>query len=198
MTQNAGTTQKIKSIDRCWIYYYIPSFDFAEFPKILKKRFGGLKKFIASHPDRFCCGDNHSFNPVVFVTGENSARPIGAPATGPASSLNSSQEAALAALTSAVKDLPLDVIRDALSQSTTAPSASFPPFPRSITPVSQNIFRISDQYQQHQHNLFRQVDASLHLPHPPNPAPSQPVLNHFTYPSADRLSNYGMPQSSFP
>lgn len=36
----------------------------------MKKRFGGLKKFIFSHPEFFSREDNHNFNPVVFVVGQ--------------------------------------------------------------------------------------------------------------------------------
>lgn len=38
-----------------------------EFPKVLKKAFSGLKKFISSYPNLFKFGDNHNFNPLVYV-----------------------------------------------------------------------------------------------------------------------------------
>mmetsp|Transcript_30177 Transcript_30177/g.41520 ORF Transcript_30177/g.41520 Transcript_30177/m.41520 type:complete len:475 (-) Transcript_30177:384-1808(-) len=37
-----------------------------DFPKLLKKGFSGLKKFIIAHPKLFRFGDNHNFNPVVY------------------------------------------------------------------------------------------------------------------------------------
>jgi len=37
-----------------------------DFPKLLKKSFYGLKKFITAHPNLFRFGDNHNFNPVVY------------------------------------------------------------------------------------------------------------------------------------
>ena len=40
---------------------------FVDFPKLLKKGFSGLKKFISNHPDLFRFGDNHNFNPVVYL-----------------------------------------------------------------------------------------------------------------------------------
>lgn len=51
------------------------SFIYSDFPKLLKKRFGGLKKFIFSHPEFFSREDNHNFNPVVFVVGQGSTFP---------------------------------------------------------------------------------------------------------------------------
>jgi hypothetical protein len=38
------------------------------FLKLFKKRFGGLKKFILTHPNHFDCGgEEHNFNPMVSV-----------------------------------------------------------------------------------------------------------------------------------
>lgn len=46
---------------------------------MLKKRFGGLKKFVSSHPDRFRFGDNHEYNPFIYAVGPRSAlaAPVG-------------------------------------------------------------------------------------------------------------------------
>lgn len=52
------------------------SFIYSDFPKLLKKRFGGLKKFIFSHSEFFSREDNHNFNPVVFVVGQGSTFPL--------------------------------------------------------------------------------------------------------------------------
>ena len=38
------------------------------FLRLFKRRFGGLKKFILTHPDNFDCGgEEHNFNPMVSV-----------------------------------------------------------------------------------------------------------------------------------
>jgi len=37
-----------------------------DFPKLLKKGFSGLKRFITAHPNLYRFGNNHNFNPVVY------------------------------------------------------------------------------------------------------------------------------------
>ena len=56
---------------------------YPDFPKLVKKRFGGLKKLISSHLELFNCGDNHTFNPIVYVIDHDKNRvkePPAAPA----------------------------------------------------------------------------------------------------------------------
>ena len=54
-----------------------------DFSKFLRKRYGGLKKFIASHPERFRFGDNHNFNPFVYVLDPERDRELAATVTPP-------------------------------------------------------------------------------------------------------------------
>eukprot|EP00597_Dinobryon_sp_UTEXLB2267_P008493 CAMPEP_0170087258 /NCGR_PEP_ID=MMETSP0019_2-20121128/21790_1 /TAXON_ID=98059 /ORGANISM="Dinobryon sp., Strain UTEXLB2267" /LENGTH=302 /DNA_ID=CAMNT_0010304837 /DNA_START=90 /DNA_END=998 /DNA_ORIENTATION=+ len=118
----------------------------ADFPKLLKKRFGGLKKFISSHPSRFRFGDNHNFNPLVYVADQEL---LAIPPPPPPSSLsskqtsprssNQQQQTALAMLATAVRDLPFDVLQTALIQTlqTSQHSASLKaPSPRSLAPAT--------------------------------------------------------------
>ena len=60
-------------------------FHIVDFSKFLRKRYGGLKKFIASHPERFRFGDNHNFNPFVYVLDPERDRELAATTTPPPS-----------------------------------------------------------------------------------------------------------------
>jgi len=103
----------------------------SEFPKLLKKRFGGLKKFISSHPDSFSCGDNHNFNPVVFAVGYSGPGQLSVITSTPVQYSNNSSggggnnQAALAMFAAAVRDLPIEMVQNALAQ------AAPPSLPRS-------------------------------------------------------------------
>lgn len=109
----------------------------SEFPKLLKKRFGGLKKFISSHPDRFSCGDNHNFNPVVFAVGYNGPGQLSVITSTPVQYSNNNggggnNQSALAMFAAAVRDLPLEMVQNALAQ------AAPPSLSRGLTSNSNN------------------------------------------------------------
>jgi len=46
----------------------------SDLPRVIKERFGGLKKLLEARPDQFKVGEDHPFNPHVSLTGASARR----------------------------------------------------------------------------------------------------------------------------